>query len=183
MGGSSFAEWFFSLKIPCLELSPFSNSLLSALPLLMTLFSQCLARNAFALENQAFERSPISLIVPHTVLSELDALKSARNGRTASTTSSTAQTAQRVNRWILDSLRHQKKTTYCIVQSGVLHREVIPESAWAMHVENSAHASARSQRGPYGGLVSSLCRSRPSTCPISPFCSHTLVLAPTPSVP
>jgi predicted ribonuclease YlaK len=100
----------------------------------MAIFTQCLARNVFALESHAFVSSPIMLIVPYVVVRELDGLKiSARRDR-ADSDLTVGQKAQRANRWILDAIQQQKKRSYCEQDVSV----PIPEHAWILHVESSA---------------------------------------------
>ena len=116
----------------------------------MTFFSQCLSRNVFALSNLQFPPSPIALIIPHTVLSELDNLKS-------STKDSVGPAARAANNWILSALQAQKKQMYDVVEHGTLRRETIPERSWVVHVENTAHASALGGLdGTWSSLVSIL---------------------------
>lgn len=113
-----------------------TNVLLSTLQFFMTLVSQCLARNVFALSNTHFAPPSIAIIIPHIVLSELDNLKTSSKGNVA-------PKARAANNWILSALQSQKKQMYDKVQlDGSIVRENIPESSWVLHVENTAHASA-----------------------------------------
>jgi predicted ribonuclease YlaK len=116
----------------------------------MTLFSQCLSRNVFALSHSTFPPSPIALVIPHTVLSELDNLKTSSRGNVATA-------AREANRWILSALQTQKKQMYDVYEQGQTRRETIPESSWVLHIENTAHTSALQQvHGPLSALVSNV---------------------------
>lgn len=113
-----------------------TNVLLSTLPFLMTLVSQCLGRNVFYLSNAGFSSSSLAIVIPHIVLSELDNLKTSSKGNVA-------PKARAANNWILSALQSQKKQMYDEVQQdGSIIRKRIPESSWVLHVENTDHASA-----------------------------------------
>lgn len=102
----------------------------------MAIFTQCLARNTFALENDAFIASPIMLIVPYVVVRELDGLKSSSRSDREDAALTVGQKAQRANRWILDAIQQQKRRSY--VQPGISVSASIPEHAWVLHLENSS---------------------------------------------
>ncbi|UZJ56836.1 hypothetical protein CBS101457_006156 [Exobasidium rhododendri] len=90
--------------------------------------------------------TPLSLIIPHTVLSELDNLKSSTKGNVG-------PAARAANNWILTALQTQKKQMYDIMEMGTRRRQNIPERSWVVHVENTAHSSALEHlNGPSGSL-------------------------------
>lgn len=107
-----------------------TNTLLDALPFCMTMFTQCLARNAHAMNLGRFTVSPISFIIPKVVIGELDNLK---------TRIKTRDSAQRANKWILEAIIQQKRRTYTPIHASQNQVEPIPETAWALHIENNAH--------------------------------------------
>jgi hypothetical protein len=111
-----------------------TNVLLSTLDFLKTLVSQCLSRNIFALSNAAFPPSPIAIVIPHIVLSELDNLKTSGKGNAA-------PMARAANAWLLSVLQSQKREMYDLVVEGVSRRDNIPKNSWALHVEDTGHAS------------------------------------------
>ncbi|PWN31753.1 uncharacterized protein FA14DRAFT_158566 [Meira miltonrushii] len=107
-----------------------TNTLLDALPFCTTMFTQCLARNAHAMSLGRFTVSPISFIVPKVVVGELDNLK---------TRDKTRDRAQRANKWILETIIQQKRRTYTLPNAQQNQVELLPENAWALHIENNAH--------------------------------------------
>lgn len=107
-----------------------TNTLLDALPFCTTMFTQCLARNAHAMSLGRFTISPISFIIPKVVIGELDNLK---------TRNQTRDRAQRANKWILEAIIQQKRRTYTPPHAQQHQAESLPESAWALHIENNAH--------------------------------------------
>jgi hypothetical protein len=138
----------YSADLSPILLSVIRNVLLSTLPFLATFFTQCLSRNVFALSNSSFPPSPISLIIPHTVLSELDNLKTSAKSHVGSA-------ARAANNWILTALQTQKRQMYDVIESRSRRRQNIPERSWVVHVENAAHATALDGMGrSAGNLVS-----------------------------
>lgn len=105
------------------------------------------------------------LIVPNTVVRELDNLKSSSRKDSRDTFLTVGQKAQRANRWILEASLQQKKRSYdASTGDGTGTRsEMIPEHAWVLHVENSAHLESARHDSTYrdetpDDEILSLCR-------------------------
>ena len=95
-----------------------TNTLLTApsLAWLQDLFTHC-----YTYASTHAAPPPIALIIPYTVLSELDGLKS-------SPKPSVAYHARLATKWLLTALQTQKHS--------------IPEPTWALHVQSASHAAA-----------------------------------------
>lgn len=108
---------------------------MSTLPFVKVLFEQCLAKSIQSLQGTSVASSPLALIIPRVVLSELDGLKKSTRGNAG-------REARAANQWILSAMRIQKKQTYETRSDGVLHREILPERSWILHIETAAHVDA-----------------------------------------
>ena len=123
-----------------------TNTLISCLALLKALFAALLTRNVAytsTVEQQGGQPraqarpSPIKLVIPYAVISELDGLKITRRkddlGRPV------ASQAREANHWLLSALQKQKRVT--IDQAGA-H---LTEHLWPLFLQPSAHYN-RSKR-------------------------------------
>ncbi|KAJ1033085.1 hypothetical protein NDA16_000363 [Ustilago loliicola] len=117
-----------------------TNTLMSCLDLLKALFAALLTRNvayAAAVRQQTRHSavptlpSPIKLVIPYVVVSELDGLKitSHKNdsGRPV------ASQAREANHWLFSALQKQKRVP---IDEGGAH---LPDNLWPLYAQPSAH--------------------------------------------
>lgn len=116
-----------------LSLSPLlfllRNTLLCSLQFFESFFARLLSLNTLAFSTGS-SPSPVTLVIPYTVLQELDGLKNSRRD--------VSSDAREANRWILAALQAQKKVFVKMDLGDGLGKRHLPleESRWAMHVQN-----------------------------------------------
>lgn len=107
------------------------NTLISALPFFESLFARLLSLNTRASTSE-ISPSPITLIIPYTVLLELDGLK---------TSNRAGIDARKANHWLLAALKTQKKV-FVKVDPGDgngIREMKLDEGRWALHVQNRSN--------------------------------------------
>lgn len=117
-----------------------TNTLMSCLDLLKALFAALLTRNvayAAAVQQQTQHSavptlpSPIKLVVPYVVVSELDGLKvTSRKNESGRPVASQAREA---NHWLFSALQKQKRVP---IDAAGAH---LPDTLWPLYAQPSAH--------------------------------------------
>lgn len=100
---------------------------MGCLSFLKHIFSFLFTHNTQYLLGKRQSIAPFALVIPKTVLRELDGLKAQRGS------TSKRSAAQQANRWILQALRTQKHFDF----GGI----GLPEALWALHVQTQEHSS------------------------------------------